>query len=220
MPRLRSRFLAVAFDMDGLMFDTEDVYWKTASLLLQKRGFEYTQELCDELMGRPPKYCFQRMIEKYDLKETWEKLHNESEATFINLLDEGFSMMPGLLPVLSTLEKKRIPKSVCTSSSLRVAHEILQRKQVLEHFQFILAFEDTVQGKPNPEIYIKAAKRFRVPMDRMLVLEDSVSGCSAAREAGAFVVAVLARHNRNLSFDHASLVVDRLDAPEVLELLM
>ena len=210
---------AVAFDMDGLMFNTEDVYWETATTVLRRRGYQYNQEIADDLMGRPPKYCFERMIEYYGLDEDWETLHNESEDTFVKLLDNGFTMMPGLPELLDRLEELGIPKSVCTSSSRRVAGEVLGRSGVLHRFQFVLAFEDIVHGKPNPEIYQKAAQNFGVTPDQMLVLEDSVSGCHAARSAGAIAVVVLADHNRTLNFSHASRIARRLDAPEILSLV-
>jgi len=205
--------------MDGLMFNTEDVYWETASAVLRRRGHEYNLEVAGDLMGRPPKYCFEKMIEYYGLDEDWETLHAESEDTFVKLLDNGFSMMPGLPELLDFLEAEKIPKAVCTSSTRRVAREVLGRSGVLGRFQFVLAFEDIVHGKPDPEIYLKAAQKFGVTPNQILVLEDSVSGCHAARNAGAFVVAVLAEHNRTFDFSHASRIAERLDAPEILELL-
>ena len=207
---------SVAFDMDGLMFNTEDVYWKCASVVLGQRGHEYTQELCDQIMGRPPKFCFEKMIEYYGLDETWTDLRNESENVFIGLLDDGFDMMPGLLNLLEHLETANIPKCVCTSSSRRVANEVLGRSNMLNRFDFVLASDDVVNGKPNPEIYEKAAGRFAISPENMLVLEDSASGCLAAKDSGAFVVAVLAEHNRNFDFSNASLIVSQLDDEKVL----
>jgi len=205
--------------MDGLMFSTEDVYWETATTVLRRRGHEYNLEVSNDVMGRPPKYCFEKMIEYYGLDDDWETLHAESEDTFCELLDHGFSMMPGLPELLDHLEEKGTPKAVCTSSSRRVAQEVLGRAGVLQRFQFVLAFEDIIHGKPDPEIYRKAAQKFGVTPEQMLVLEDSVSGCHAARSAGAVVVAVLAEHNRTFDFSHAGLIVNRLDAPEILELI-
>lgn len=215
---MSSNIAAVAFDMDGLMYDTEDVYWKAADELLRIRGHEYTVELAEDVMGRQPRYCFERMIEYYDLSGTsWEELFEESQEIFMKKLDEGFSEMPGLSELLGVLEEQGIPKAVCTSSSRRVAREVLGRTGVLSGFSFVLAFEDVLQGKPDPEIYLKAAERFGISPGEMLVLEDSISGCTAAKQAGAFTVAVLAEHNRTLDFSHADLVLERLDDPGVLE---
>ncbi len=209
---------AVAFDMDGLMFDTEDVYWKAADALLRRRGHEYTQELCNAVMGRPPKFCFELFKERFDLPETWQELQEESEDLFLRFLDDGFSTMPGLDELLSFLESRNIPKGICTSSAIRVVDEVLRRKEMKPRFQFVLTAEDIVHGKPNPEIYQKAAKKFNVDPVTMLVLEDSVAGSRAARDAGAVSVVVLADHNRDGDFQAAHAIVDSLDSPTVLAL--
>ncbi|MDR1964713.1 MAG: HAD family phosphatase [Planctomycetaceae bacterium] len=210
---------AVAFDMDGLMFDTEAVYWKSATALLARRGEIYTPELCAAVMGRPPQDCFELFKKTFGLPETWQELQQESEDFFLQFLDDGFSVMPGLFELLDCLESRNVPKGICTSSALRIVSEVLQRKNLANRFDFVLTAEDIVNGKPNPEIYLKAAKQFGVEPTEMLVLEDSVAGSLAARNAGAFPVVVLAEHNQEGDFSAARLVAHSLNAPEILELV-
>lgn len=209
---------AVAFDMDGLMFDTEDVYWKAADALLGRRGHAYTQELCNAVMGRPPQYCFELFKETYALPEDWRELQRESEDLFLDFLEEGYSMMPGLPRLLDFLDTKGIPMGICTSSAPRVVTTVLRRDRLAERFGFVLTSEDITRGKPDPEIYLKAAERFGVEPAEMLVLEDSEAGVGAADAAGAFPVAVLAAHNQGRDFSPAGLVVPSLDASEIFAL--
>ena len=211
--------LAVAFDMDGLMFDTEAVYWKAASALLGRRGFEYTQKIFDEVMGRPPEFCFRHFIDIFSLPEDWRTLQNESEDLFIDFLQEGYSTTPGLLELLDELERREIPKSVCTSSAPRVVREVLKKDRLAERFDFIITSEDVVRGKPDPEIYRKAAQKFGVEPERMLTLEDSSAGCASANAAGSPCCMLRASHNFNADFSGAVCVVERLDAPEILAFL-
>jgi len=211
---------AVAFDMDGLMFNTEDVYWKAADAQLRKRGYEYTKELNAALMGRKPQDCFELFRERFGFPESWRELQRESEDLFLKFLDEGFSTMSGLTELLEFLEAKRIPKAVCTSSAVRLVDEVLRRKNVKDRFEFILTAEDITNGKPNPEIYLKAAARFGVAPSEMLVLEDSAAGSQSARAAGTTVVVVLAEHNKDGDFSAANLIVDSLDSPGIRELLL
>jgi HAD superfamily hydrolase (TIGR01509 family) len=210
---------AVAFDMDGLMFDTEDVYWKAASALLARRGKIYTQEMCTVIMGRPPQYCFELFKQTYGFPETWQELQQESEDFFLQFLDDGFSAMPGLFELIDYLNARKIPKGICTSSASRIVSEVLRRKNLSEQFDFVLTAENITNGKPDPEIYLKAADLFAVSPDKMLVLEDSVAGSQAARNAGAFPVVVLAEHNKGGNFNAAQLIVTSLNAPEIFELL-
>ena len=146
---------AVAFDMDGLMFDTERVYWKAASALLGRRGFEYTKELCDQIMGRPPEYCFKRFIEVFDLKEDWRDLRREDEELFIGFLEEGIVASPGLGELLDELDRLRIPRCVCTSSASRIAEKVLAKGGVRDRFDFVLTSDDVEKGKPDSNSFIR-----------------------------------------------------------------
>ncbi|MDR1484973.1 MAG: HAD family phosphatase [Planctomycetaceae bacterium] len=210
---------AVAFDMDGLMFDTEAVYWKSAAALLGRRGYEYTDELCNAIMGRPPQYCFEFFKKTFSLRESWQELQRESEELFLEFLKSGFSAMSGLFELLEFLELCGIPKCICTSSSLRVVTAVLSSFDLEGRFRFVLTAEDIVRGKPDPEIYLRAANGLNVKPSELLVLEDSEAGCAAAADAGAFPVIVLAEHNKNGIFKKAKLIVNSLDNPKIKSLL-
>ncbi len=207
---------AVAFDMDGLMFDTEDVYWKAASKLLGRRGYVYTEEMSAAIMGRTPQYCFEKFKDTFSLPETWQELQRESEDLFLEFLADGYSTMPGLYDLLDFLETKNIPKGICTSSARRVVTEVLRRDNLAARFQFVLTAEDIARGKPDPEVYLKAAEHFGVEPAEMMVLEDSEAGCRAAVAAGALSAVVLARHNSGGDFSPANVIASALNAPEVL----
>jgi HAD superfamily hydrolase (TIGR01509 family) len=201
---------AVVFDMDGLMFNSEDVYHEVGTELMRRRGCEFTRELCDAIMGRPPRDCFEMMIQWHGLDERWQAMAAESEAIFIDLLDGWLATMPGLLELLDRLESAEIPKAIGTSSSRRLLHECVSRFGLEPRFEFMLAAEDIVHGKPHPEIYLKAAERFGVPPQEMAVLEDSQAGCRAGAAAGALVVAVPGPHSQSQDFSAAAVIVESL----------
>jgi beta-phosphoglucomutase-like phosphatase (HAD superfamily) len=82
----------------------------------------------------------------------------------------------------------------------------------LKHcFRFILTADDVARGKPDPEVYLLAARRLGLAPLEMMVLEDSGNGCRAAVAAGAFVVAVPNRHTKDHSFTGARMIADSLD---------
>jgi pseudouridine 5'-phosphatase len=206
---------AVVFDMDGLMFNSEDVYTLVGEEILRRRGVEFTPELKSQLMGLQPQPSFEIMIDRCGLSDTWQQLAAESIRLFLELLDGRLAMMPGLAELLSALEQAGIPKAIGTSSSRQLATACLRPFDLEKRFQFILAAEDIAQGKPHPEIYLTAARRFGVPPAETLVLEDSRNGCLAAAAAGAYVVAVPGEHSRDHDFGMASLVADSLADPRL-----
>jgi HAD superfamily hydrolase (TIGR01509 family) len=210
---------AVVFDMDGLMFNTEDVYYQVGTELMRRRGRQYTRELSDAIMGRPPQVCFEMMIRWHALEERWEALAAESEEIYVGILDDRLAPMPGLLDLLDALEAAEIPKAICTSSTRRLLTATLARFALEPRFRFTLTAEDITHGKPHPEIYLEAARRFGLQPRQMLVLEDSQTGCRAAAAAGARLVAVPGEHSKGQDFSTASLVIETLADPGLYDAL-
>lgn len=210
---------AVVFDMDGLMFNTEDVYTAVGTELLRRRGCEFTRELKDAMMGLPAEASFTEMIRYCDLTETWTDLSIESNQLFIEYLPSRIQPMAGLMKLLDALERAGIPKGIATSSARVLVDPCLTPFDLQKRFQFILTAEDILHGKPNPEIYLKAAQRFGIAPSEMMVLEDSHIGCRAAAAAGAFVVAVPGEHSKRHDFQMAALVAESLADRRIFEAL-
>jgi len=206
---------AVVFDMDGLMFNTEDVYTLVGVELLRRRGCEFTEEVKAKIMGMQPQMACTTMIDLCHLDDTWQAMAAESNRLFLDFLDDSLAMMPGLMELLDALERSGIPKAIGTSSSRELVDACLRPFSLEGRFQFVLAAEDIAHGKPHPEIYLTAAQRFGTPPAEMLVLEDSENGCLAAASAGAYVVAVPGEHSMGQDFSIASLVVESLADPRL-----
>ena len=210
---------AVVFDLDGLMFNTEELYQSVGGELLRRRGFEFTPQLLDKMMGRPGRIALQIMIDEHELTATVDDLTHETDEIFPSILDARLAMMPGLASLLAALEGAGIPKGIATSSRRSFVTDVLRRFALEPRFQFILAAEDVVDGKPHPEIYLKAAARFGVLPARMMVLEDSQNGCRAAVASGAIAVAVPGGHSHTHDFSGAALVAATLADARIYELL-
>lgn len=206
---------AVVFDMDGLMFNTEDVYTACGTEVLRRRGHEFTAELKHKMMGLRPQPAFEIMIGHCNLPDTWQELVVESNRLFLSLLADRLAPMPGLMDLLDALERAAIPKAIGTSSCRELVAACLSPFRLADRFQFILTAEDIARGKPDPEIYLTAAQRFGIRPAEMVVLEDSQNGCLAAAVAGAVTVAVPGEHSRGHDFTSATLVVDSLADPRL-----
>jgi HAD superfamily hydrolase (TIGR01509 family) len=210
---------AVVFDLDGLMFNTEELYQDVGGELLRRRGKVFTPELLDAMMGRPNRVALQIMIDWHTLADTVDVLIAETETVFVGILDTRLELMPGLADLLAALGRVGIPKAIATSSPRRFVTNVLSRFELEPQFAFVLTSEDVVEGKPHPEIYLTAARRLGVEPRAMLVLEDSQNGCRAAAAAGAITCAVPGGHSRQQDFSCATLVADTLADPRIYELL-
>ena len=210
---------AVVFDLDGLIFNTEDLYQEVGGELLKRRGKVFSGDLLDAMMGRPADVSLKILIDWHALDDTVELLSAETDEIFATLLDQRLDVMPGFWDLIGRLEAAGVPKAIATSSGSAFVSDVLGRFDLARRFDFVLTCEDVEQGKPHPEIYLLAAQRFGVPPGEMVVLEDSQNGCRAAVAAGALAVAVPAGHSRRHDFAGAALVAETLADPRLLALL-
>lgn len=210
---------AVCFDLDGTMFNTEDLYWDIGHALLSKRGKQVTRDLLDQMMGRPSRVALQIMIDWHQLQATVAELQAETREAFKTLLDERLEPSPGLMNLLSALEAARLPRAIATSSGRTYLDDVLGRFQLARRFAFALTGDDVVDGKPHPEIYLTAAEKLGIAPAQMLVLEDSANGCIAAVAAGAYTVAVPGDHSRNHDFAGVAFEATGLNDPRIYQAL-
>lgn len=207
---------AVAFDLDGLMFNTEKLYVEVAERMLEKRGHRLDMDLIHAMMGRPARDAFPIMIAHYQLTDTIEQLEQETRETFDSLLPKALQPMPGLLALIDALDRLGIPKGIATSSTRIYLEKILQLSDLPTDFVFHLTSDDVIKGKPDPEVYLAAAQRFGVTPSEMLVLEDSETGCRAAVASGAVTIAVPGTHNRVDNYPDVFLMAKALDDERII----
>jgi HAD superfamily hydrolase (TIGR01509 family) len=215
-PKIR----AVCFDLDGLMFNTEHVFYESAEVLLQRRGLSMSRGAMDAMLGRRPVESFQALIDYLGLKgEDPAEMLAESRVIFYALLDTHMKPMPGLFELLDKIEAVGLPKGVATSSPRDYVENVFDRFNLLPRFSVVLTAESVTLGKPNPEIYLKAAQQFNVLPEEMMVLEDSQTGTRAGAGAGAYVVSVPHEHTATHDFSLASYVATGLDDLFVVNLI-
>lgn len=217
--RFPDQIRAVAFDLDGLMFNTEHVFALAAEKMLSRRSLPMPPDLLRRMMGRRPPEGMRVMRELTGIDDPVDELQHEAFDTFLDLLDEHLEPMPGLFELLGLLESLGLPKAVATSSLRQYQRDLMDRYELVPRFEFVLTAEDVQNGKPHPEIYLTAAERHGVDPSELLVFEDSEAGTNAAAAAGAFVVSVPHEHSRCHNFENASHVAESLMDSVVLEML-
>jgi HAD superfamily hydrolase (TIGR01509 family) len=208
----------VAFDLDGLMINTEEIFNEVGREMLRRRGMTMTDEILCAMMGRRAPEAFAALIERTGLNEPIPALIAESAVMFEAIMEDRLRPMPGLHSLLDRIAAAGIPSAVATSSGRRYLDGMLQRFELSHRFVTTLAAEDVTHGKPHPEIYLKAADRLSVAPREMLVLEDSHTGTTAAVSAGTVAVSIPHPLSRSQDFTHAYLVATRLDDPAILDL--
>ncbi len=210
---------AVIFDLDGLMFDTEALFFRVSSDMLAARGKMFSPEIMRAMIGRRSVDAGHVLKTMTSLDEPVDVLLADVRQRFFAQIDTAVHPAPGLFTLLDRLRHNSLPLAVATSSRRAYAERLLIQHRLLDRFKFVLGAEDVSRGKPDPEIYTRSIERLGVPAPSVLVLEDSPAGVAAGLKAGALVVGVPHEHSPADALDAANMLVARLDDPAILNLL-
>jgi HAD superfamily hydrolase (TIGR01509 family) len=210
---------AVVFDLDGLMFDTEALFFRVSSDMLAARGKRFSPEIMRAMIGRRSVDAGHVLKTMTGLDEPVEVLLADVRQRFFAEVDSAVHPAPGLFALLDRLRQNSLPLAVATSSRRAYAERLLTQHGLHDRFKFVLGAEDVLNGKPDAEIYTRSIERLGVPAARVMVLEDSPAGVAAGLKAGALVVGVPHEHSPAEALGEADLIVSRLDDPAVLSLI-
>lgn len=180
------------FDMDGTMFDTERLRFHTLKQASQEIfGKPLTEETLIGSLGLSAKKA-----------EELAKLHNGEDFPYAQIrqrADElelehvranGVPVKSGLLETLERLKKNGLSLAVATSSRRAIAEEYLINANVMKYFDIVVCGDEVTQGKPHPEIFLKAARALNSPPLRCLMVEDSENGLTSAADAGGLPILI------------------------------
>lgn len=182
---------AVAFDLDGVLIDSEPIFLEAARRLLAERGREIDQAFMQTMMGQPGRECLPRFVRHFRLDESVPEVEEAYKYHYFAVLGGGpVPLMPGAAELVRAVTDRGLPACIATSSSRPYVMRVFEPHGLIERFTFVLTCDDVTRGKPHPEMYQMAAAKFGVEPGEMLVIEDSENGVTAAKAAGAVCVAV------------------------------
>lgn len=216
--RVAPHIRAVVFDMDGIIFDSETLYFAAGQELLRRRGLDFTVEIAQSIMGVPGLEAMEMLRQSQILEDSALDLYQECQVIFDGMLATDLALMPGLLELLSRIEAKSLPKAVATSTARVVTDRMLSQFDLLQRFRFTLTRDDVQHGKPHPEIYQTACDRLGLQPEEVLVIEDSQNGMRAAKSAGCHCVVIPHELTRTLDFEAADIIAEHLLDDRLLQL--
>jgi len=197
----------VIFDMDGVLIDSHPVHKKVwAQFLVSVDRPVSDKELDFVLDGRKREEILRHFLGNLpaeqirDYGRRKDRIYAESSR--------DLKTIPGVEEFLGMLESAGFPMAVATSASFARARGTLDELGILPRFSALVTGNDVVYGKPDPEIFVRAAERLNLPPRSLLVLEDAVSGVRAAKSAGMKCLGIAAHgHGEKLRAAGADRVV-------------
>ena len=188
-PRRPAALRAVLFDMDGLLVDSEPLWFEVERAVMARLGGQWGEADQRALIGgsldRTVSWLLAKAAAPASREDVARWLVDEMAAL---ILARGLPLQPGAGPLLAALDAAGVPCALVTASSRAIMDAVLTVTGL--SFDVTVCGEDVRRGKPDPEPYLLAAARLGVPAAGCVVLEDSPTGIAAARAAGCPVIAV------------------------------
>jgi HAD superfamily hydrolase (TIGR01509 family) len=181
---------AILFDMDGLLIDTESVYIDALQAAARAMGSEMPLDFCHSMIGIPGPVCDGMIQDFYGPDFALETFSAHFDDHAHRVLEAGVPVKAGAVELLDFLRDRGLPLGIATSSSRATVARYLGRAGLLDRFQVIATRDDVAQGKPQPDVYIEAARRLGVPPEHCIAFEDSNTGLTAAHAAGTMAIMV------------------------------
>jgi HAD superfamily hydrolase (TIGR01509 family) len=205
---------ALIFDFDGLILDTETPEFHVWQNIYREHGHELPAEKWVSIVGGSGLSDFDAAKNLSLL--TQGRLDSASLSDRFRLqsgeLIHTLEPLPGVVDYLKEAKRLKLRLAIASSSTRAWVEPHARRIGVYHFFDHVVTREDVAPGrtKPNPDLFLTALDRLKVPRESAIVFEDSPNGVKAARQAGIFVVAVPNELTSMLSLDHANLILNSL----------
>ncbi len=184
---------AFIFDLDGVIVDTAKYHFLAWQKLSQELGIEFTPEHNELLKGVSRVRSLDIILELGDInasqenKDKWLIQKNEDYLSYLVAVDES-EILPGVLTILHYLKDNN--QLIALGSASKNARPILEKTGILALFDVIVDGNDVSNAKPDPEVFLQAAKKLNVSNENSIVFEDSVAGIQAANIANMISIGI------------------------------
>jgi len=202
---------AVLWDMDGTLIDSEEFHWKSWYLTFQDEGITITREQFLASFGQRNDSIIPQWLGPSAAPERVARIAEAKEITYRNLVRRhGISPLPGVANWLHWLCRDGWRQAVASAAPRENIETVLEVLSATHIFDAIVSGEDVHRGKPDPEVYLRAADRVGVVPDQCIVVEDAVAGIEGARAAGMRSIGV-SHNGKHLPADVVVRSLDLLD---------
>jgi beta-phosphoglucomutase len=184
---------AFIFDLDGVIVDTAKYHYLAWKKIANELGIDFTHEHNELLKGVSRVRSLDIILELGNIeatqenKDQWLVQKNEDYLSYLVNMDES-EILPGVLPVLKFLKENK--QGIALGSASKNAKPILEKTGIMDYFDVVVDGNDVSNAKPDPEVFLQAAKLLNATNENSIVFEDSVAGIQAANIANMTSVGI------------------------------
>ena len=185
---------AALWDVDGTLIDSREYHWLSWQGTLAAENFRVTPEQFAASFGRRNDEILRGFFPAYTADDI-ARVGEAKEVAYRRLVRErGIELLPGVRRWLDRLRAEGWLQAVASSAPRRNLEVIIEALGLADYFAAVTSAEDVTEGKPDPQVFLKAAAGLGVEPASCVVVEDAPAGTEAARRAGMRSVGVLSSH--------------------------
>lgn len=190
-------FKAVLFDLDGTLVDSMWMWHAIDIEYLNRFGLTPPDDLSEAIEGMSYDETAVYFKSRFNIEDSLDKIKADWKEMSREMYCTKIQLKAGVRRFLDYLKNKNIKMSICTSNSYTLAEELLKSLDIYKYFDTIVTAGMVGLGKPNPDVYLEAARLLEIPIEKCIVFEDVVQGIMAGKNAGMKVVAVFDEASKN-----------------------
>jgi HAD superfamily hydrolase (TIGR01509 family) len=211
-----STYLAVVFDMDGVLVDTEPSFHEALNEVLAPTGKRIEWEPYKKFLGTSTSVTWRGVMAELGLDLDGRDYVERYNETLIEVLARPKPLLPGVSSLIERLRSQQRPIAVATSSNRAWLEAVFRGASLpLDTFDALVSREMVERSKPAPDLYLKAAELLGVAPDRCVAVEDTNPGIASAKAAGMYAIQTRSASSALPPIAEADLVLESLeDWPE------
>lgn len=195
------------FDMDGTMIDNQPFHRKAWLEFAKRHGFGWSEEeILEKTSGKKNAQILPVLLERDVSPEEIDQLANEKEEIYRELYRGNITPIEGLRETVDMLKKRGIKVAVATTAQKNNREFILGGLGITDELDAVVGEEHFTNGKPDPELFLKAADALGVDPTTCIVFDDAPIGIEAANRAGMKLIGITTTHSED-EFKGADLIV-------------
>lgn len=204
--------------MDGVLVDTEPLYIKMNKDFLLTHNVIISTEEYNQFIGIHAQKMWQYLKDKYDLHHSVDELIAFEKQNKYAVLEQTILVaIDGVVDLLNTLKSENKQLALASSSMKKNIELILSKTKLKPYFDYIVSGEDVQNGKPDPEIFLKAMHYFNQQSENCVVIEDAKNGVLAAKAANIYCIGFQNKNSGNQDLSLADKIVFSMN--EILSLI-
>ena len=181
---------AVIWDMDGTLVDTAELHFQAWVVLARELNKPFTCADFTATFGWRNPEIIPKLFGKHYTDQQVRELGDRKEDLYREQAKKGVTLLPGARALLEGLAAAGFGQGIGSSAPRANLELILRLTDTTQFFTAVVSMEDTQRGKPDPDVFLRAAAKLKVPAKRCLVIEDAPAGIQAAKAGGMRAIAV------------------------------